>query len=277
MTAGGIPLGRPPPPADRLERGRYRLEVEDCFDAPELRQSLWLPNYLPHWSTREESRARFRLADGTLRLLIEADQPPWCPEHDGWLRVSSVQTGQFSGPAGSSIGQHRFREHMTVRESLDERRLYTPTYGLFEGRLRALDDPADMVALWMIGYEDKPTRSGEILIAEIFGRDIAPHAAAVGMGIRAHGDPALTDGFSRETLDIDVREFHDYAVEWTSDQVAFYVDERLVKVERQSPAYPMQFMLGIYEFADGPAPASSPDQYPKVFEVDRFRGSRRST
>ena len=54
------------------------------------------------------------------------------------------------------------------------------------------------------------------------------------------------------------------------DAVSFYVDEHLVKVVQQSPAYPMQFMLDIYEFADGPDPASPPDRYPKTFVVERF-------
>ena len=36
----------------------------------------------------------------------------------------------------------------------------------------------------------------------------------------------------------------------------------------------MQLMLDIFEFADGPAPPSPPDRYPKVFEVSWFRGYR---
>ena len=40
-----------------------------------------------------------------------------------------------------------------------------------------------MVALWMIGFEDEPERSGEICIVEIFGRDVAAGPRAVGMGI----------------------------------------------------------------------------------------------
>ena len=43
---------------------------------------------------------------------------------------------------------------------------------------------------------------------------------------------------------------------------------------RQSPAYPMQFMLNIYEFADDPGLPSPPDRYPKTFVVQRFRGYR---
>ncbi|HEY5811953.1 MAG TPA: hypothetical protein VIT23_04795, partial [Terrimicrobiaceae bacterium] len=48
--------------------------------------------------------------------------------------------------------------------------------------------------------------------------------------------------------------------------------ERLIKVVRQSPAYPMQFMLNIYEFADGPGLPSPSDRYPKTFVVERFSG-----
>ena len=65
-----------------------------------------------------------------------------------------------------------------------------------------------------------------------------------------------------------------YGVEWTSDHVAFFVDDDLVTVVAQSPAYPMQFMLGIYAFPDDdgllPAPTS-----PREFVVDWFRAYRR--
>ena len=181
----------------------------------------------------------------------------------------------YAGPVGSGIGQHRFAEGMVVREAQPRQALYTPQYGLFEIRMTAIADPANMVALWMIGYEDEPDRSGEILLVEIFGRDVAEGSAGVGMGVRPHHDPTLVDAFSLERLDIDVREYHTYAAEWTPDRVAFYVDERLVKVVPQSPSYPMQFMLGIYEFADGPDPPSKLTTYPKTFSVDWFRGYRR--
>ncbi len=61
---------------------------------------------------------------------------------------------------------------------------------------------------------------------------------------------------------------------WTPDHVAFAVDEQIVKVVEQSPAYPMQFMLGIYEFASGPEPPSSTAGYPKELVVEWFRGWR---
>ena len=257
-----------------LSKADYALEVEDDFNGTTLNDRLWIPHYLAHWSSRRPSAARYALRDGSLQLLIEADQTPWCPEFDGWLRVSSLQTGAFAGPRGSDTGQHRFRKGLVVREEQTNAALYTPRYGVFELRARAVADPNNMVALWMIGYEDEPERSAEICVFEIFGREVDADRAAIGMGVHPFGDGAIVDDFTKEEVAIDVREFHTYAVEWTADFVAFYVDGRLIKVVHQSPAYPMQFMLGIYEFADGPALRSRSDAYPKEFVVDRFRGYR---
>ncbi|MGC4000365.1 MAG: glycoside hydrolase family 16 protein [Anaeromyxobacter sp.] len=145
-----------------LDRSPYALEVEDSFAGPRLDDRLWLPHYLPQWSSRSAAAARFEV-DGGLRLRIDADQPAWCPEWNGELRVSSLQTGVFSGPLGSAAGQHHFRPGLVVREPQAPKALYTPRYGLFEIRCRALANPACLVALWMIGYEDAPERSGEIL------------------------------------------------------------------------------------------------------------------
>ena len=50
---------------------------------------------------------------GVLRLRIDADQPAWRTQ-DGEMRVSNLQTGVSSGPAGSSTGQHRHRPDLTV-------------------------------------------------------------------------------------------------------------------------------------------------------------------
>jgi len=258
---------------DPRTKAGYVLEVEDRFDGTELDRGLWLPYYLPHWSSRTAAAARYRLGDGQLRLVVEEDQPPWCPEFDGEVRVSSLQTGEFCGPVGSAIGQHRFSLAAVVREAQDDVRLYTPRYGFFEIRARAGVDGSSMAALWMIGYEDAPERSAEICVFEIFGRDVGPSEARVGMGVHPFGDPLLTDEFAAEPLPIDVREFHVYAVEWTAGQVAFFVDDRLVRVVRQSPAYPMQFLLDVYAFP-GPGGALPPGPWPKELVVDWFRGWR---
>jgi len=99
--------------AERLDRHRFQLAFEETFDAETLDPGRWVTHYLPHWSTPERSAARYDLEPGLLRLRIDVDQPPWLDEPP-WLRVSNLQTGSFSGPAGSSRGQHPHRPGLTV-------------------------------------------------------------------------------------------------------------------------------------------------------------------
>jgi hypothetical protein len=196
---------------DGMSSSGSEVEFEDAFEGDSLDLGRWIPHYLPHWSSRERSAARYDVADGCLRLLVTADQEPWCPELDGEVRVSSLQTGVFAGPVGSSVGQHRFNPEAVVREAQENR-------------------------------------------------------------VHPFGDPSIVDDFSAETLPIDAREFHVYAADWTPEQVAFFVDGELVKTVQQSPAYPMQLMLGIYELERAPGTSA----YPKAFVVDYVRGYRLS-
>ncbi len=255
--------------SDGLGIDGWTLEFEDDFEGPELDRSKWLPHHLPQWSSASRSAARYELADGCLILRIDHDQQPWCPEFDGGTRVSSLQTGVYAGELGSQIGQHRFKPDVVVREVQTPRRLYTPRYGAFLMCARAELDADSMVALWMIGYEDEPERSAEICICEIFGSEVTSGAARVGMGVHPFGDPRLTDDFAKVEVAIDVRRFHDYAAVWTPAGVSFHIDGIQVRTVEQSPDYPMQFMLGIYNFADLPAPEPSPS---KRFVIDSFQG-----
>jgi glycosyl hydrolase family 16 len=268
-------------PEAALDRTGRNLEFDEPFDGTSLHDGRWIPHYLPQWSTPERTAARYEVGGPGLKLLIEADQPAWCPELDGELRVSSIQTGAFSGPVGSEVGQHRFRPEARVRTAQPRRALYTPRYGLVEFRARAPADPRLMAALWMIGFEDEPEQSAEICVAEIFGRDVARDRVGVGMGVHPFGDPSLVDDFERVPVAIDATQFHVYSADWTPDGVAWYVDDRLVRVAREAPDYPMQLMLSLYEFpadgvTDGAAGEEEPRTYPKAFEVDWVRGFRPS-
>jgi hypothetical protein len=244
----------------RLDRSLYELEFDGS--SPES----WLPFYLPQWSSRESSAAR--VSFDPLELRIDEDQQPWAPDLDGPLRVSNLQTGVRSGPLGSGSGQHPFRPGLVVREEQTEQRLYTPHFGLIEATVSALAQPNCMVALWLIGFEDAPNRSGELCVFEIFGRDVIPGAAAiVGLGVHPFNDPALEDDFERVALLADVRDPHTYSAEWRPGGVAFYIDDALVYETDQSPDYPMQLMLDVYEFEPG-------GDYPKRFPVQSVRGYR---
>jgi hypothetical protein len=261
---------------DPRTRAGYVLDRSDEFSGADLDRELWLPHHLPQWSSLAASAARYRLQAGRLHLVIEDDQPPWCPEFDGGTRVSSLQTGVFAGPVGSAVGQHRFTTDAVVRQEQENRRLYTPEYGFVECRAAVTDDPSSMCALWMIGYEDQPDHSAEICVFEIFGRDVRPDGADVGMGLHPFGDPRISDAFARHRVAVDVRSFHDYAVQWTPEGTAFFIDAECVAVVEQAPAYPMQFMLGIYAFPDDDGTLPPPSA-PREFVVDRFRAYRRGS
>lgn len=248
---------------------RYRLVFEDDFDGDQLDESIWLPYYLPHWVGREASRARHRVRDGRLQLFIADDQPAWNPELDPQMRVSSIQTGCFAGPLGSTIGQHRTHDLLRVVEEQPSIQLLTPLFGAIEIRVRWQPMPNQMVALWMIGVEDKPERSAEICIFEIFGNEATSGGALVGCGVHPFGDPAIVDDFEKVSVGIDVSEWHDYAVVWTPRDVTFFVDGQPTKYVEQAPKYPMQLMLDIYDFGVFMPGRDAP------FEIERIRVRQR--
>ncbi|SDU38535.1 glycoside hydrolase family 16 protein [Jiangella alkaliphila] len=235
------------------------VRMEERFDGDRLDTSVWFPFYLSHWSSRAESAATYAVSGGELRLWIPPTQALWSADrHEEPLRVSALQTGAFSGPVGSTVGQQPLAPGMTVREEQPPFWGYTPTYGRFEVRMRGVVTERSMVAFWMSGIEDRPERSGEILVAEVFGS--APHN--VGMGIREIRDPLLRDDVETPWLDLELSEFHLYGVDWRPGRVTFSVDGRVVRVVHQAPDYPLQLMLGVFDF---PARGGSDDDVPELF------------
>ena len=92
------------------------MHFSDDFDS-DLDPEVWVPHYLPQWSSRAESAATYAVADSELRLTIPPEQGLWCEaDHDGSLRVSGIQSGVFSGEVGSTVGQQPFRDGAVVRE-----------------------------------------------------------------------------------------------------------------------------------------------------------------
>ena len=258
---------------DELDRTGYELAFHEDFSAADLNRDRWVAHYLPHWTTPERSAARYELRPALLRLRIDADQPAWRPE-DGELRVSNIQTGTYSGPLGSAVGQHRHCPNLTVRTAQPTRRLYTPSSGLVEAVLRASPDPTCMLAFWLVGFEDdSPEQAGEICIAELFGRAAGPRRSGVRIGVKAHHDPRLHDDMEEVTLGLDATGWHSYAAEWTADRIRVFVDDRLVRLVRQRIDYPLQLMVDLFEFPAGTD--RDPATYPKIGEVKVVRGYRR--
>jgi hypothetical protein len=246
----------------------------DHFDGSNLDDEVWIPHYLPQWSSRADSAAAYEVAGSELRLTIPADHGLWCAEdHDPALRVSGIQSGVFSGEVGSTIGQQPYRDGVVVREFQPAHWGWTPEYGLLEVRARMELSPRSMAAVWMVGLEDQPSRSGEICIFEVFGDAISTEdgvpTAAVGMGVHPFRDPAITDDFAAPRLAIDVSEFHVYAADWRPGQVDFLVDGEQVRTVHHAPDYPMQMMVAVFDFPDK-ADAAPADHVP-LLAVDYVR------
>ena len=105
-----------------------------------------------------------------------------------------------------------------------------------------------MMAFWLSGIEDKPQHSGEICVMEIFGDAVRPGSSDVGIGLHKFRDPGLVEQWSTVPLEIEVTEFHTYAVDWQPGSLVFTVDGVQVRRIGQSPNYPVQLMLAVFDF-----------------------------
>ena len=128
-------------------------------------------------------------------------------------------------------------------------------------------NPGQLAALWMIGFEDEPDRSGEITIMEIFGEGIDETGTELGHGIKAVNDPRLVTDFIVPRLPFSPERYHTYRADWDTSGVSFYLNGQMLRRVDQSPAYPMQFMLNVYELRPTDAP-------PPRLCVDWFRAYR---
>ena len=127
-----------------------------------------------------------------------------------------IQSGNFSGPVGGTAGSSRIGTGSPYARQQETFWGWTPEGGSIELRARGVVTPRSMVAFWMVGLEDRPERSAEICVAEIFGNAVEPGgSAAVGVGLHQFRDPAVAEDFEAVRLPIDVAELHTYAVDWT--------------------------------------------------------------
>jgi hypothetical protein len=229
------------------------VRFRDDFHGTGLDRSVWLPHYLPAWSSRDATLASHRVEGGRLVLDVPVDHPRWCADdHDPPLRVSGIQSGSWSGPVGSTRGQQRFREGQTVREEQPRFEGWLPASGRVEIRCAMDLSHRSMAALWLSGFEDDPGQEqcGEICVVEVFGNALGDGSAEVGMGIKAFRDPALTQDFAAPRLDLDVAERHTYAVDWDQEAATFSVDDVEVRRCPRPPTYPLQLMVAVFDFPE---------------------------
>jgi hypothetical protein len=93
------------------------------------------------------------------------------------------------------------------------------------------------------------------------------------MGIHRFRDPALREEWGTERLDLDVTEFHAYGADWQPGRTRISVDGRVVRHLDQAPAYPLQLMIGVFDFPARAVPGDDHD-VPELV-VSRVRGRTR--
>jgi hypothetical protein len=251
---------------------------EDRFPGPDLDREVWFPHYLPAWSSRADTAAAYAVGAEGLVLEIPPGHPRWCPDtHPTPLRVSGIQSGSWSGPLGSSRGQQRFTEGLTVREEQERFEGWLPSSGRVEISARMELSVRSMAALWLAGFEDdeEQLRCGELCVFEVFGNALGPPgdpSAEVGVGIKAFRDPALTQDFTAPRLPIDVVEPHLYAVDWDADEAVFTVDGTVLRRCPHPPTYPMQLMIAVFDFPEWSV--GDDDHLVPRLVVDRVAGDR---
>ncbi len=249
-----------------------RAAFTEDFDGDALDRAVWVPHYLPQWSSRAASAAAYAIGGSELSLTSPPGHGLWCAgDHEPPLRVSGIQSGVFSGPVGSTVGQQPYREGLVVREHQPAMRGWTPHGGRIEVRARMDLSPRSMASVWFVGFEDAPERSGEICVFEVFGDALEEGSAVVGMGVHPFRDPALTDDFAVTRLPIDVREHHVFAADWRPGRVELSVDGDVVRVVEQAPDYPMQAEVAVFDFPAHPDAAAHAGHVPALV-VDRISG-----
>jgi hypothetical protein len=205
----------------------------DDFDGDALDPAVWDPHHRPAWGPPTDTVSRHRVAESRLRLWIPPDQHLWCPEQQpGPVRVSGVVSQGAWLPAQGSLA-------VVCRMELSDRAMAT---------------------ISLSGLGETPADSGQLCLVEVYGKDRVPRrAAAVGMGIKQGTDPRLERDFSAPQLEIDVGQWHEYAVRWDEQVAEFSVDGELVRSCVRPPTYPMRIMISLFDhpdwFGDAAVPA----------------------
>jgi hypothetical protein len=240
-------------------------DVQDDFrDGP--RPDLWVPHYLPHWTTPDRSAARFDTVGDGIRLRIDRDQPDWRPE-DAPLRVSNLQTGTYSGALGTSRGTHRHRDDgLVVRTEVPTRLLWAPSAGRVDITVSASRDLDCMLAAWLVGTEhEDELAAGEVCIFEIDAAAIGEECTARS-GVKAHGDPGLTTDMADVRLPFDATRPHTWTAIWGEGETVIGCEGVVVRRVHQSPDYPLVLLVDLFEIGH---PRGT---YPKTATIHSVRG-----
>ncbi len=187
-----------------------KLLFADEFNSDQLDRTKWNVVGPEFWVNNEQQA--YIDAPETVRLL-----PDGAVEgaDSGVLVLQPNFRRNYRTPTGRLVD--------FVSGRINSRGKFDFTYGRAAARIKMPDAVGVWPAFWLLGNGQWP-ETGEIDIMEYVGE-------ADWTGVALHGE-----GYSGETplvdkqfftSDTDVTQWHEYAVEWTPDQILFTVDGRL--------------------------------------------------
>jgi hypothetical protein len=249
------------------------LIFRDEFDNDTLDATRWVTEYLSSWTTSPSlAQPTYNMENGLMRLKINADTAPWCPEFDGKTVVSGFATGNRNG-------LHNWNRTNIVRNPSDMQLTHINQYGYYEIRAKGQAGSARHAAWWLLGFEDIAKESAEIDIFEILGL----YSNKVPVNFHRWNDPVAPDGGGYSYVNKSMNfhnEYHIFGFNWIEgggegslpDKMEFFVDgiktgERNVNID-----YPMIQLFSLYEKRGGgwTGPWLS-KPYPNTFDIDYVR------
>ncbi|WP_281763351.1 glycoside hydrolase family 16 protein [Neptunitalea lumnitzerae] len=184
---------------------------------------------------------------------------------------------------------HELKDGMLVITAKKEDTLYTSTrittlgkkefmYGYIEARAKLPVGQGIWPAFWMLGSniaEKGWPLCGEIDILEYVGKE--PHKVFTSLHTQdSHGETINTKKTTFENIE---EGFHTYAIDWTKEKIAFYVDDRLVYTfqpeEKTEAVYPFNqpfyFIINMAIGGNFGGPAVDDTIFPQTYMVDYVR------
>ena len=251
-----------------------RSELDERFQGDALDPEVWFPYYLPHWSSREQSAATYSIRDGELHLMIPTESLSGAPTSttsrsglgstDGQLRRAGRLDDWPTALRGGAEGGGGATDLLGLHAPFRPRR----------SRTCAAHDAALDVRLLAAGIEDEPERSGEILRRRgLRRRDRGWISGPLEWGSSSFRDLHLTERLlGAASLRSMCPSATPMRLIWNPSPSTSPSTRLPVRSLDQSPGYPMQLMIGVFDFPARDPSGRWADHVPELV-VSSVKGS----
>ena len=236
----------------------------------------------PSGSSVDSTKWSFDLGGGgwgNSELQSYTSRPVNAELRDGAL-VLTVLKEKFKGTDNIT------REYTSAR--LITKNKFTQTYGRFEARIKVPYGQGIWPAFWMLGNDIDSAgwpACGEIDIMENIGKEPAiVHGTLHGPGYS--GGNGVTASYSLRGSRKFSDDYHTFAIEWETDVIRFYVDERLYTTRTPDDLppgrawvfnHPFFLILNVAVGGNFPGSPDATTVFPQKMKIDYVRVYKRSS